>query len=80
MMVGIPVTQDMLLSRLLSLVFGAIFIVGINILANKRKDYKLSKETIDNLVNELDNAIDLKLNGKEVSVDKKETLAVFPQG
>lgn len=57
----------------LSLIFGAFFIVGLNILVNKKKYYKLSKTTIDNLVNELDNAIYLKLKGKEVSLDSFKT-------
>ena len=69
MMVGIPVTIENLPMRLLSLVFGAIFIVGLNIIINKKKTYKLSKATITTLINELNNAIDLKLNGEEVSID-----------
>ena len=69
MMIGIPITQELLPSRILSLVFGAVFIVGANILVNKKKDYKLSKATITNLIDELNNAIDLKLDGKKVSTD-----------
>ena len=69
MMVGIPVTIENLPMRLLSLVFGAIFIVGLNVIINKKKSYKLSKATITTLINELNKAIDLKLKGEEVSVD-----------
>lgn len=66
MMVGIPVSLEMLPMRLLSLAFGAIFIVGINIIVNKKKEYKLSKTTITKLIDELNNAIDSKLHGDEV--------------
>lgn len=67
MMVGIPVSLEMLPMRLLSLVFGAIFIVGLNVIVNGKKEYKLSKTTITKLIDELNNAIDSKLNGDEVS-------------
>ena len=66
MMVGIPVSLEMLPMRLLSLVFGAIFIVGLNVIVNEKKEYKLSKTTITKLIDELDNAIDSKLHGDEV--------------
>lgn len=77
MMVGIPVTLENLPMRLLSLAFGAVFIVGLNILVNKKKEYKLSKATIDNLIGEINNAIDLKLDGKEVSEDSFKTANGF---
>lgn len=77
MMVGIPVTLENLPMRLLSLAFGAVFIVGLNILVNKKKEYKLSKATIDNLIGEINNAIDLKLGGKEVSEDSFKTANGF---
>ena len=67
MMVGIPVSLEMLPMRLLSLVFGAIFIVGLNVTVNKKKEYELSKTTITKLIDELNNAIDSKLHGDEVS-------------
>ena len=65
MMVGIPVSLENLPVRLLSLVFGAIFIVGLNVVINRKKDDKLSKKTIDKLIDELNNAIDLKMSGKD---------------
>ena len=71
MMVGIPVSLEMLPMRLLSLVFGAIFIVGLNVIVNGKKEYKLSKTTITKLIDELNNAIDSKLNGDEVFDDFK---------
>ncbi|WP_303371562.1 FUSC family protein [Methanobrevibacter sp.] len=77
MMVGIPISLEDLPMRLLSLVFGAIFIVGLNIVINKKKTYKLSKATITTLINELNNAIDLKLNGEEVSIDNFKTVSGF---
>ncbi len=69
MMMSIPVSFNDLPMRLLSLVFGAIFIVGINLLANRNKQYKLSKQTINSLTKELNNAIDLKLLDEKVSKD-----------
>ena len=69
MMVGIPVDAELLPVRLLSLAFGAVFIVGFNILVNRKKDYLLSEQTISNLIDELNNAIDLKLAGGEVLPD-----------
>ncbi len=71
MMVGIPVSLEMLPMRLLSLVFGAIFIVGLNVIVNGKKEYKLSKTTITKLIDELNNAIDSKLQGDEVFDDFK---------
>ena len=69
MMVGIPVDIGQLPMRLLSLAFGAIFIVVLNIIVNKEKDYKLTRNTLSNLIDELKKAIDLKLEGEEVSPD-----------
>ena len=77
MMVGIPITLEDLPMRLLSLVFGAIFIVGLNIVVNRKKDYKLSKATIDNLVGEINNAIDLKLAGEDVCEQNFKTANGF---
>ncbi|WP_295116298.1 FUSC family protein, partial [uncultured Methanobrevibacter sp.] len=77
MMVGIPVSVEMLPMRLLSLVFGAVFIVGLNMTINREKDYKLSKATIDILISELDKAIDLKLDGKDVFSDNFRTINGF---
>lgn len=77
MMVAIPISIEDLPMRLLSLVFGAIFIVGLNLLINRNKTYKLTKATIDSLINELNNAIDLKLNGNDVSIDNFKTINGF---
>ena len=74
MMISARVTLETLPMRLLALIFGAIFIVGLNIAVNKKKDYKLSKATIDGLVGELDNAICLRLNGEEVAHDNFKTV------
>ena len=77
MMCGIPVSVEMLPMRLLSLVFGAVFIVGLNMAINRKKDYKLSKATIGMLISELDKAIDLKLDGKDVFSDNFRTINGF---
>lgn len=69
MMVGNPISIDLMPMRFLSLFFGAIFIVSYNIIINRKKNYKYSKASIDTLINELNKAIDLKLEGKEVSLD-----------
>ena len=53
----------------MALACGAVFIVGLNIVLNREKHHNLSKETLDNLVGELDKSIDLKLEGKDVSMD-----------
>lgn len=73
MMISARVTLENLPMRLLALIFGAIFIVVLNIAVNKKKDYKLSKETLDDLVNDLNNAINLKLNGENVTHDSFKT-------
>ncbi len=77
MMDCLPVTFEELPMRLLSLAVGAIFIVGINLLVNRNKKFKLSKQTIDSLVSELNNAVDLKLDGKEVSKENFKTANGF---
>ncbi|WP_407380602.1 FUSC family protein [Methanobrevibacter sp.] len=77
MMMSIPVSLSDLPIRLLSLAFGAVFIVGINLLANRNKQYKLSKQTIDSLTDEINNAVDLKLSGKEVTKDSFKTANGF---
>ena len=46
MMISSQVTLEDLPLRLLSLTLGAVFIVGLNIIVNRKKDYKLSKESI----------------------------------
>lgn len=77
MMLCIPVSSWDLPMRLISLLFGAVFIVALNVLVNKKKEYKLSKQTIDNLILEIDRAIDLKLEGKEVSKGSFKTANGF---
>lgn len=77
MMVGIPVSLEMLPMRLLSLAFGAIFIVGLNIIVNKKKEYKLSKTTIAKLIDELNNAVDSKLHGDDVFTDNFKVVNGF---
>lgn len=84
MMMSIPVPLSDMPMRLLSLAFGSVFIVGINLLANRNKQYKLSKQTIDSLTGEINNAVDLKLAGKEVTKDSFRTangfyLSIFSQ-
>ncbi|MBQ6098668.1 MAG: FUSC family protein [Methanobrevibacter sp.] len=77
MMSCLPVSFEELPMRLLSLVVGAIFIVGINLIVNRNKKFKLSKQTIDSLVLELNNAVDLKLAGDEVSKENFKTANGF---
>ena len=77
MMISSHVTLDHLPIRLLSLAFGAIFIVGLNIIINKKKDYKLSKATIDKLINELENGINSRLNGEEISYESFKSVNGF---
>ncbi len=77
MMFCIPVSLGDLPMRLISLMFGAVFIVGLNILVNRKKDRKLSKETICSLIEEIDKAIDLKLEGKGVSKESFKTANGF---
>ena len=82
MMISSQVGLENLPMRILALLFGAIFIVGLNIVVNSKKDYKLSKATIDGLVNELDRSIDSKLNDEEISHENFKTvnglyLAIF---
>lgn len=77
MMLCVPVSIEEFPMRLLSLFFGAIFIVGLNILINSKKDYKLSKATINKLLGELNNAVDLKLEGNEVSTESFKTVTGF---
>lgn len=70
MMMCIPVSIEQLPMRLLSLFVGAVFIVGLNLAVNRQKEHKLTKATITKLIQNINNAIDLKLNGQNVS---KET-------
>ena len=72
-----PVTLENLPARLMALACGAVFIVGLNILLNRDKHYNVSKETLDNLVEELDRSIDLKLEGRDVSMDSFKTAKEF---
>ena len=63
MMMCIPVSIEELPLRFAGLTFGAVFIVGINLLVNRKKSYNLSKATLDGLISEIDKAIYVKLNG-----------------
>lgn len=76
-MMCIPISLEDLSVRLLSLVFGAVFIVGLNLLVNRDKAYKLSKETIESLFDEINKAVDLKLEGKVVSQENFKTAKGF---
>ncbi|SEL12460.1 Fusaric acid resistance protein-like [Methanobrevibacter gottschalkii] len=69
MMLVMPVPLDGLPIRLLSLAIGALFIVSLNLMINNKKYSKLSKLTLFSLIDELCNAVDLKLEGKEVSIN-----------
>ena len=72
-----PVTLENLPARLMALACGAVFIVGLNIILNRDKHHNITKETIDNLVEELNKSIDLKLEGKDVSPDSFKTAKDF---
>lgn len=74
MMLSIPVSFEELPLRLLSLVFGAIFYLGLNLIVNKKKEYKLTKATLSKLINELNKSIDLKLSKQNVS--KKDFVVI----
>ena len=78
MMVCIPVGADEFPLRLLALAIGAVFIVAMNFLANKNNSlHSMSKQTIDSLTSEIDKAVDMKLNGKEVSKDNFKITGKF---
>lgn len=77
MMMCSAVSLEDLHMRLLSLTIGAVFIVGLNVIVNRKKDYKLSKLTIDNLVNEIISAVDVKLDDGEVSKESFKTANGF---
>lgn len=77
MMVAIPISFEDLPMRLLSLVFGALFIVGLNIKVNRKKTYKLSKATVDSLIKEINKAVDLRLVGEKVSLKSFKTVDGF---
>ncbi|MBQ2831563.1 FUSC family protein [Methanobrevibacter sp.] len=64
-----PVSLENLPARLMALACGAAFIVGLNIILNRNKHHNISKETLNNLIEEVNNSIDLKLEGKDVSQD-----------
>ncbi len=72
-----PVTLENLPLRLMALVCGAVFIVGLNIILNRDKHYNISKETLNNLIEEVNKSIDLKLEGKDVSMDSFKTAKEF---
>ena len=51
--------------------------MGINLLINRKKSYKLTKATIGKLVAEINSAIDLKLDGEKISDDNFEVANNF---
>ena len=70
MMMCLPVTLEELPLRLLALTIGAVFIVAVNLLTNRHSSpQKTSRQAIESLAGEIDRAVDLKLEGKEVSED-----------
>lgn len=77
LMMNSSVSLEELPLRIISLIFGALFIVALNVIFNKKKDLKLSKQTITNLVKEVNKAIDLKLEGHEVSKKNFKTANGF---
>lgn len=77
MMVATPVSFKDLPLRLLGLALGAVFIVGLNLLINRTKDYKLSTATINSLISEIKMAVDVKLNGGEVSKESFKSVNGF---
>ena len=77
MMMCIPISLEDLPMRLLSLVFGAIFIVGLNLLVNRKKEYELTKNMIEKLAGEIIHAVDLKLAGKDVSRESFDVINGF---
>lgn len=72
-----PIESSILPMRLIALFFGAIFIVGVNILVNRKKQYKTSRGVLENLLIEIDNAIDLKIEGHEVDQSNFEITNKF---
>ncbi|MBQ8016975.1 MAG: FUSC family protein [Methanobrevibacter sp.] len=77
MMMCIPISAEELPMRLISLIFGAAFIVGINLLINKKKGHKLTKATLDSLILELNNAIDSKQNNEKISKESFKAVNGF---
>lgn len=68
MMVSNAISIEYMPMRMLSLLFGAIFIVAFNLIVNRKKNHNLFA-TVDSLIEEVNEAIDLKLEGKEISED-----------
>lgn len=69
MMMCTPISFNQLPMRLLALALGAVFIVGLNILINRNKTYKISSQTLNQLSEDLKNVIDSKLNDETVLIN-----------
>jgi hypothetical protein len=61
----IPINE--LPMRLFLLLIGAIFIVGLNLIVNRKKQYKTIETTINSLICEINEIIDLKLKNKKIN-------------
>lgn len=68
-MVARPVGPEDLPMRLMSLAFGAVFIVGFNLVLNGKKYSNFNKYTVSSLIDEIIGAVELKLDGKEVAIE-----------
>ena len=78
MMIYLPVTAEEMPLRILSLLLGAAFIVILNVVVNRKKHYKISRQTVNDMINELDSSIDLKLAGEELTEENfKITLGFY---
>ncbi len=80
MLVSAHIRLEDLPVTILSLIIGVIFIISLNLIINHKKVYKLSIKNIDHLFNELYNGIDLKLEGKPVSIDDFNSIKGFYSG
>lgn len=61
----IPISE--LPMRLFLLLIGTIFIVGLNLVLNRKKQYKTTETTIKSLISEINEIIDLKLENKKIN-------------
>lgn len=77
MLVSAHIRLEDLPVTILSLIIGVIFIISLNLIINHKKAYKLSIKNIGHLFNELYNGIDLKLEGKPVSIDDFNSIKGF---
>ena len=78
MMIYLPVTAEEMPLRILSLLLGAVFIVVLNVIVNRKKHYKISRQTIDEMIDELKLSVDLKISGEELTKENfKITLGFY---